>query len=130
MAKPKAYTVRKADPELLALAVEAYRLAVQYRRRNILKWDPRDEELRKADEFSRVRCAWENSDYMGERLEDITKHCLLAIISANRELPKLLLKFDADLFKKSKNRDFVRALNAFQKMLDNFKPTPKDAGHS
>lgn len=121
MAKP--YIVRKPDPELLALAIEAYRLAVQYRRRNILKWEPRDAELRAADEFSRVNCAWENSDYLGEQLVNLTKHSLLAIISADRELPKTLFKTDADAFKKFKNRDFVRALNAFQKVLDAFKPT-------
>jgi hypothetical protein len=111
MAKTKIYTVRKLNPQLLALAVEAYRLAVQYDRRNELKWETRGAELRKADEFSRVRCAWENSSFLGERIVARASDVLLAIVRADRILPGQN-PFDLQFFDKSKDRDFLRARKA------------------
>ena len=107
----KAYVIKKFKPDLLADALEAYRLAVQYSRRNELKWETRGDELRRSDEASRVRSAWDNSSFLADRIVARATDVLLAVVRADRILPGQN-PFDIQFFDKSKNRDFVRARKA------------------
>jgi len=113
---PKLYVIKEPRPKLVADAMEAYRLAVQYSRRVELKWETRGAELRKADEFSRVRCAWENSSFLAERVVARATDVLLAVIRADQILPGEN-PFDVQFFDKSKDRDFLRARKAIDAVV-------------
>ncbi|RLB39097.1 MAG: hypothetical protein DRH30_10440 [Deltaproteobacteria bacterium] len=91
-------------------AIYAYRLAVAYRERVLDKWIPRDEELRKLDSFHRTRVALESDCYRFERLCECASYVLLRVL---RDEPDVDINlYDINLFKKCRDRSFLRAVNA------------------
>lgn len=110
-AREKAYVLPAPDAELLACALEAYRLAMQYSRRMYLKWQPRSAELRRKDEFHPTRCAWENDDYRGDQIVKAARDAMLTIACGSKKLPGVD-PMDIKMFNDCKNRDFVRAASA------------------
>jgi len=62
------YRLPPIDDETFTTATAAYRAAAEHYQRVQLKWRPREKELRAADEFSRLRCAWENETHVAEKM--------------------------------------------------------------
>jgi len=116
----KLYRIPEPDPETLAAAFESYRLAVEWERRVILKWEPRDAELRKLDEFHRTRVAWENEYYHAEEVRKFAQDMLLRTAGCFKQLygmDKILY----DSVVKRKDRNFVRVLKACEKTFKLFR---------
>lgn len=110
-AREKAYVLPEPDAELLATALKAYRLAMQYSRRMYLKWEPRSAELRRKDEFHPTRCAWETDGFRGDQILAAARAALLTVACGSKKLPGVD-PADVKMFERCKNRDFVRAGSA------------------
>lgn len=82
------YKLPPVDEKAFALALDAYRAAVQYARQIDLKWEPRMEEVRKSDEFSRLHCRWETENYIAEQLARFAGELLRFSATRSRPFPE------------------------------------------
>lgn len=109
------FVLPKPHPQLLESARRTYRLAIQYRHRVDEKWEPREKELDKADEFSRISIARENDNYRAERLVDYTRAIYLMATVGSWEWPDWLTHGNFGRFiEESRNRDLLRARSAIE----------------
>lgn len=110
-----ARTSNKLPPlnkEALESAVKAYRMALEYCLHVEGKWAPRQKELSALDPFHRTRVAYENATFLSERLAREALFVVEAVLNGVAPFP--LAKFNRDLFQRSKDRGFLRALHAFK----------------
>jgi len=118
------YKIPEPDSETLEAAFRAYRLAVEYERRVILKWEPRDVELRKLGEFNRTRIAWENEIYLAEEVRKFASDILLRTASCYGRLYGMdQVLYDA--LSKRKDRNLIRVLRAVEKAFVLFRERMK-----
>lgn len=106
--RPALARLPEIDEAAFALALGAYRAAVEHRINVAKKWEPRAEEIRKADEFSRVRVSFENETYVAERLVERASH--LFRCAACRRRPMQEDRFDAEMFAERVKRGPLRRL--------------------
>lgn len=97
----------------------AYEAAVTYQRWVLKKWEPRDAELRRKDEFNRTRIAWENDSYRAEMLRKLTGDLLLAVVRGTPQSYTAMVRYlgYAGLFA-NKDRHFVKAYKAYKLVLE------------
>ena len=82
------YKLPPLDETAFALALEAYRTAVQYERRVGLKWEPQMNEVRKANEFSGLHRRYENETYVAEKLREFARDTFYAAAIRGRPFPE------------------------------------------
>jgi hypothetical protein len=99
-------------------AIHAYRLAVEYRRRVMIKWQKRadaGEKLSAIDEFHRTRVSWENDMWRSEKLTERAKEVLLTSIRGDEPF---LDPYATKWFAKCRDRFFLRAQKALSGAME------------
>jgi len=96
-------------------AIEAYRLAHEYRDYILEKWRPRQAELRELDEFHRTHVAWENDCYRFETLIDETGRALLSTINGSEQW---VHPFHLKHFKTCRNRKFLKVFKLLEGLTE------------
>lgn len=97
----KKYKLPPLDLEKFAVALEAYRAAVEYERRIDRKWEPQQKAIRKADEFSDLNRDYENDTYVAEKLRTFARDLLVFSATRSRPYPEHVYSgksMDLDLF--------------------------------
>jgi len=82
------YKLPPVDDRAFALALDAYRAAVEHSRRVQLKWEPQHRALSKADEFSGIRCRHETEVYRSDKLCEWAGDMLRACARRARTFPE------------------------------------------
>ncbi len=115
----KPFVLPDLNSELLRMATLAYRSAVEHRVRLIKKWEPRDAELRKLDEFHRTRVAWENASYFADNVQELAGSVLMAAARGDKAYPMYSSVTDV-LNSKHPTKDLRKVIDKIKAVLEVF----------
>ena len=124
MKKRPPFKVPPLHDEAFAAAVDTYRVAFQHGVRVEAKWAPREEEVYKADEFSRLSVAHENEKYMVQKMCEWAGDMLKSAVRRGRPFPEHVYCDNFDRYVLKDAKKVLEKLRATYKLVNGTKLTP------